>query len=873
MRFFRWYCHPRLVNHIEGDLIEVYGHRVRKSGKRKADVRFIVDVLLLFRKGIVKPVNKHQYINSRGMYQTYFKVGWRSLLKSKGYSFVNIFGLALAIACGLVIVLFIHDELKYDRYHSKSERIYRVTRDFRSEGVVNLHLVQVAPPIGPLLKNDFREIEEQARTLRYNFLVSFPDKSKESSYQNNVFFAEPQLLDIFDITLKEGNPKNALNNPFTLMLSRKTAEKYFGPERASGKMLVDLNDNKTYEVSGVFEDFPAESHWHPEVLVAFSTLQDSTIYGRRHLETNWGNNAFNTYLLTTPGFNANALEAQLPKFIDKYMGPFEAGSGVMPSTWTTLHLQKLTDIHLYSQLDSEIEGNGNINTVYMIGVIGIFIILIASFNFINLSTARAVRRAKEAGLRKVVGAYRSQLVFQYLCESMLTTILAFFIALAISPFILQWANDFTGKQLGLTAFLSNPLVGVIAFGFALLIGLLSGIYPAFVISAFKPSTILKGDTGTQSKGVLRKILVVTQFSISLVIGIATLVVYRQLHYMNNRELGYNKEQVVGTDIPNSLREKYDAFQNELLKNSLIKNVARSSYIPASFVSSANGAKVEKGDSLASVDFAIRNVRTDFDFFDTYEIKLAAGRFFSRDIKTDDSIAYMLNESAVRKLGWSNEEAIDKTFQYGDVKGKIIGVVKDFHMESLYEEIGPLVFFPGRYYGIMSIKISGDIQEGLAHIEKVWKEFVPERPFAFDFLDDRYQWLYNREEKQGKLFAFFSGLAIFIACLGLFGLTTFSTLQRVKEIGIRKVLGASMQSIVRMLLKEMFGLILIANIIAWPLAWYLMGRWLEKFAYRIGNELWIYLCAGIAMIIIAFITMSFQSVRAALANPVDSLKHE
>jgi putative ABC transport system permease protein len=873
LRFFRWYCHPRLVNHIEGDLIEVYRHRVRKTGKRKADLRFLVDVLLLFRKGIIKPINKHQYINSRGMYQTYFKVGWRSLLKSKGYSFVNIFGLALAIACGFVIVLFIHDELKYDRYHSKAERIYRVTRDFRSEGVVNLNLAQVAPPIGPLLKNDFREIEEQARTRRYNFLVSFPDKSKESSYQNDVFFAEPQLLDIFDIALKEGNPKNALNNPFTLMLSRKTAEKYFGAERASGKMIVDLNDNKTYEVSGVFEDFPSESHWHPEVLVAFSTLQDSTIYGRRHLETNWGNNAFNTYLLTTADFNAKTLEPQLPKFIDKYMGPFEAGSGVLPSTWTTLHVQKVTDIHLHSQLDSEIEANGNITTIYMIGVIGIFIILIAAFNFINLSTARAVRRAKEAGLRKVVGAYRSQLVFQYLCESMLTTIFAFFIALAISPFILLWANDFTGKQLDLTAFLSNPLVAVIAFGFALLIGLLSGIYPAFVISAFKPSTILKGDTGTQSKGVLRKILVVAQFSISLVIGIATLVVYRQLHFMNNRELGYNKDQVVGTDIPNSLRENYDAFQNELLKNSGIKNVARSSYIPASFVSSANGAKVEKGDSLANVDFAIRNVRTDFDFFDTYEIKLAAGRFFSRDIKTDDSIAYILNESAVRKLGWSNEEAIDKAFQYGDIKGKIIGVVKDFHMESLYEEIGPLVFFPGRYYGIMSIKISGDIQEGIAHIEKVWKEFVPERPFVFDFLDVRYQRLYNREEKQGKLFAFFSGLAIFIACLGLFGLTTFSTLQRVKEIGIRKVLGASVQNIVRMLVKEMLGLILVSNIIAWPLAWYLMNQWLEKFAYRIGNELWIYICAGLAMVTIALITMSFQSVRAALTNPVNSLKHE
>jgi putative ABC transport system permease protein len=807
------------------------------------------------------------------MFKSYFKVGWRSLEKSKGYSFVNIFGLALAISCALVIVLFIRDELKYDGYHSKAQRIYRVTRDFKSEGVVNLHLVQIAPPIGPLLKNDYSQIEEQARTRRSNFLVSFPDKSKETSYQGNVFFAEPQLLDIFDINVKEGNPKTALTNPFTVMLSRKTAEKYFGSERASGKTFVDLNSNKTWEVSGVFEDFPPESHWHPEVLVAFSTLNDSTVYGRRNLESNWGNNAFNTYLLTTPEFNAPELEAQLPKFIDKYLGPYEAGSGVMPSTWTALHFQKLTDIHLRSQLDSEIEVNGNINVVYMIGVIGVFIILIASFNFINLSTARAVRRAKEAGLRKVVGAFKGQLITQYLCEATLTTVFALMISLVISPFILLWANNFTGKQLDLGAFISNPQIGLLAIAFTLMLGLLSGIYPAFVISAFKPATILKGNTTTQGNGTLRKLLVVAQFSISLVIGIATLVVYRQLHFLNNRELGYNKDQVIAMDIPSSLAEKYDAFQNELLKNSTIRNVARSSYVPASFVSSANGARVQRGDTLANVEFAIRNVRTDFDFFDTYEIQLASGRLFSRDIKTDDSLAYILNEAAVRKLGWTNDEAINKTFQYGDVKGKIIGVVKDFHFESLHEDITPLVFFPDRNYSVLSVKIGGDIQQGIASVEKVWKDFVPERPFGFDFLDVKYEQLYSNEAKQGKLFAFFSGLAILIACLGLFGLTTFSTLQRVKEIGIRKVLGASMQNIVAMLSKEMLGLIVISNLIAWPLAWYFMDRWLQRFAYRIDNELWIYACAGLFMIVIAFITMSFQSVKAALANPVNSLKHE
>jgi putative ABC transport system permease protein len=472
-----------------------------------------------------------------------------------------------------------------------------------------------------------------------------------------------------------------------------------------------------------------------------------------------------------------------------------------------------------------------------------------------------------------VGAYRSQLVVQHLCESVLTTLFALIIALALSPLILIWASDFTGKQFDLINFISNPETSAIVFVFALVIGTLSGIYPAFVISAFKPSTILKGETIAQGKGTLRKVLVVTQFAISLVIGIATLIVFRQLHFLNSQELGYNKDQVVATDLPYSLLEKYDAFYNELLKNSSIKNVARSSYLPASYLNSANGARIERGDSLANVEFAIRNVRTDFDFFETYEIKLAAGRFFSRDIKTDDSIAFILNESAVRKLGWKNEDAIEKTFMYGNVKGKIIGVVKDFHFESLHEEISPLVFYPGRYYGVVSIKIGGDVQQGIAAIEKVWKEFVPERPFVFDFLDVRYERLYNNEAKQGKLFAFFSCLAVFIACLGLFGLTTFSTLQRVKEIGIRKVLGASMQNIVTMLSREMLGLILISNVIAWPLAWYFMDRWLDRFAYRIDNELWVYGCAGLTLIVIAFITMSFQSVKAALANPVNSLKHE
>jgi putative ABC transport system permease protein len=870
LRFFRWYCHPKLTDHIEGDLLEVYGDRLKKSGKTKADRKFVVDVLLLFRPGIIRPVEGYKNLNTFGMYKSYFKIGLRNLLKNKGYSFINVFGLALAIACSLVIFLFINDEFKYDRYH-------RVSRDFVSEGVVNMHLAQVAPPVGPLLKNDFAGIEEQVRTLRSYYLVRLADKKNEgvSFYENNVFYAEPQLLHIFDIELAEGNPANALQNPFTLMLSRKTAVKYFGNERASGKQLVNLNNNRTFEVSGVFEDFPATSHWHPDILVAFSTLSDSTIYGQRRLETNWGNNAFYTYLLTVEGFDPKKIEPQFPGFIDKYMGPYEAPSGVLPSTWTNLHLQKLTDIHLRSRLDTEIEANGSISTVYIIGVIGLFIILIASFNFVNLSTARAINRAKEVGLRKVVGAYRNQLITQHLCESLLTTLLAFILSLGILPIVLTWANDFTKKQIDLSQLTASPTVGLAVLAFIMGVGFISGIYPAFIISGYRPSVILKGNTSSaQNSNWLRKTLVVAQFSISIGVVIATMVVYYQLQFLNSKELGYNKDQLITMYLPGDLNQNYETFRNELSKHSTIESVCRSSYVPASRVSSANGARVQKGDSLAMVDFAIRNVRIDFDFFETYEIKLASGRFFSRSIKTDDSIAYILNESAVRKLGWSNEDAINKDFQYGDIKGKVIGVVRDFHFESLYEEITPLVFFPGRNYGSLSVKLAGtETLNGIAHVEKVWKDFVPNRPFVFEFLDQRYQHLYEGEQKQGQLFAFFSGLAIFIACLGLFGLATYNTLQRVKEIGIRKVLGASVQSIVRMLSMEMIRLIVIANVIAWPVAWYFMDRWLEKFAYRVDNDIWLYLAAGSLTLMVALLTISIQSIKVAMTNPVKSLRTE
>lgn len=811
------------------------------------------------------------------MIRNYLKVAFRSLFRNKLTSFINIAGLALAMACSLLILLFIGDEISFDRYHAKADRIYRVTRDFKSpDGSVNLHLGHVAPPFGPLLKNDFPDFEEVVRTLQFRILVALEESGEQKKAFNepNSFFSEPEIFDVFDIPVVQGNPAKALADPFHIMMSEKTAKRYFGDEQALGRS-VKFGDRFDMVVSGVFKDFPSQSHWHPEILVSFATLNDSTIYGRRNLETNWGNNSFSTYILVKEPFDPKKAEAQFPAFLDRHMGPLMGGpEAPAPSTWTALFLQKVTDIHLHSQLDSEIESNGNINNVYMMGIIGIFIVLIACFNFVNLSTARATKRSKEVGLRKVVGAFRAQLVGQFLSESILISFLALLLSLALTTLALDWLNNFTGKELTLNLFGDGMLLYLA--GFAIVIGVFAGIYPAFVISSFRPATILKGQQGAvRGKAGLRKVLVVLQFSISIVLIIATMITFSQLQYLNNRDLGYNKDQIITLQFFGELGQSYDAFYNELEKHADIRNVARSSRTPTGrLLDSQGAARVQKGDSLANTDVTLKNISVDHEFFDTYGIEFVAGRNFSRNVKSDDSLGFILNEAAVAMMGLTPDEILTRDFQYGNVKGRVLGVVRDFHFESLHEPIVPMVFHSARSFGNISVQVAGGkMQNALAHIEKVWKEFLPHRPFEYKFLSQQYERLYTSEKKQGQLFIAFAGLAIFIASLGLFGLTTFNTLQRIKEIGIRKVLGASVGNIVRLLSTEMVILILLANIIAWPVAWYFSSEWLSTFAYRIDNNFWLYVVAAIAALVIALLTVGAQTVKAALSNPSETLRNE
>jgi putative ABC transport system permease protein len=818
------------------------------------------------------------------MIKNYITVAVRAILHNRLTSFINLMGLALAMASAVLIYLFINDELSYDRYHTKADRTYRITREFfNRDGVSNLKLSSVAPPVGPLVKNDFGEVELMARTLQFQLVMAIEENGERQKIatEENVFMAEPDLFKILDIDLISGDPQKSLERPLTIMLSENAAKKYFGTTEVIGKQLkggrrLDL------EVTGVFKNFPGQTFWHPDFLISFSTLNDSTIYGRKGLETNWGNNSFGTYIVFAPGTDPKKIEDRFPAFLDKHYGPyakanFGAPADFVASKSTKLALQNIQDIHLRSHLDDEIEAGGNINNVYMMAVIGLFIVLIACFNFINLSTARATKRAKEVGLRKTVGAFRNQLIGQYLSESVLISLFGLVISVAFVRVALDWLNKFTDKQLAFRFVENWPLtLGLI--GFALIVGLLAGIYPAFVISSFKPALVLKGQQGSvQGKGGIRKTLVVAQFAISIVLIIATLVTTQQLNFMNHTNLGFDKDRLVTLTYYNELGNNYEAFYNEAIKSATIKNVSRSSRIPTGRLLDSSGAAMVEDGKLIPVTATLKMICTDYEFFDTYETGFKAGRNFSKNIKTDDSLAYVVNEAAVKALGWkSNEEAVGKDFQYGGVKGKLIGVINDFHFESLHQRIVPMIFLPVKqsYYNYMTVKISGDnFQAGLDHLQKVWKSFLPIRPFEYQFTSDRYTKLYNSEQKENQLFTIFSGLAIFIASLGLFGLATFNTLQRIKEIGIRKVLGASVPNILGLLSKEIVILILIANAVAWPVAWIFMGKWLNTFAYHIDMNMLSYLLAAIAAILIALLTVSAQTLKAAMSNPANTLKYE
>lgn len=808
------------------------------------------------------------------MWINYIKSTFRNLRKQRLNAIINLTGLSIGLACCLLIALYINHELQYDQYHEKSDRIWRVTRDFLSpDGGVYLQLSAIAPPFAPLIKEEFAEVEEIARLLNFGTNVR---KGEDLYTEKNLFLAEASIFDIFSIDLLSGDPETALEAPLNIMLSESAARRYFGTENPLDKELR-VGNLVNMRVSGVYKDFPKTSHFHPELLASFNLLRDSTIYGEERLRTSFSNNAFYTYMLVTPNFNAENMAARFPAFLDKTVPSGETKASV----WTQLHLQKLTDIHLYSHRDDEIEPNGNISTLRMFGIIAIVILLIACMNYINLSTAFSLKRAKEIGVRKSAGAHRGQLIAQFLIESVVITVVASLLAAGIAFGVLPFLNKAFGIDI-VPSLLSVWYFPIVLLGVSILTGLLAGLYPALFLSSFQPVQVLKSSANLKIGGggiFLRKGLVVAQFSISIVLLIGTIIISQQLHYLRNKELGLDQEQVITVSGNTELNERWEAFSTELTASPFIKNIARSSRLPSTrMLDNMGDLSAQVSDSLAPSKVNLQLLSIDHSFIPTYNIPMVAGRNFLLGNPTDSLEGIILNEKAALAIGWKTpEDAVGKRINYGDrTNARVVGVVKDFHFESLHQDIIPMIFLlPARGNNLrqISIKVEGDVTAALAHLEQTWEQFSPNFPFAYSFLSEQYGQLYEAEQRQGELFSTFSGLAIFIACLGLFGLVTFSIQRRVKEIGIRKVLGASVPSIVGLLSKDFLQLVLLALIVASPLAWYLMKQWLENFAYRINIHWWVFVLAGVGALLIAFLTLSFQSIKSALANPVKSLRSE
>ena len=811
------------------------------------------------------------------MIRNHFKIAWRNLMKYKFISFINLFGLTVGLTCCLLILTYILNELSYDKYNKNADNIYRVTRTFyNGNGEATLSLSTVSPPFGYYLPTDFPEIQKMTRLLN-NGTTPLRYKDKLIN-EKDVYFADENLFDVFSVKVLKGNPKTALADPFTVMLTEETAKKYFGNEDPINKVLR-ANNQFDVKVTGVYKAFPSNAHLHPNMLVSFNTLKDSTVYGEEGLRTNWGNNSFFTYLLLPDHYNIENMKARFPAFLDKHMeGQYGPNK---PSKFTTLDLQKLTDIHLYSHTDYEAEPNGDVKRVYVFAAIALFILLIACINYMNLSTARSALRAREIGIRKVVGARKRELVIQFLTESVLITWSAILIGFGLLYFALPWLNKVSGQSLSVSILMKWQVL-LPLFLSPFFVGVISGLYPAVFMSSFQPVKTLKGLFKVQGSSIsFRKVLVVIQFAISIILIVTTVIVFQQLRYMQQASLGYDKEHIVTLSYYSSLNSQYESFRNTLLQNPAIKDVGRSSRIPTGRLLDGMGASAPGNDSMVPVKADIRYVAVDYDFLPTYGVHIIAGRNFSRAYGTDTA-GFILNEAAVKAVGWkSAQQAVGKNFQYGFINnGRIIGVMNDFHFESLHQQIPPMILImpsvPANqsFFNYVSVKISGNnIAAALATIKDAWQKYLPELPYEYTFLDENFSKLYESEQRQETIFTVFACISIFIACLGLFGLSAFAISQRVKEIGVRKVLGANVSTIVALLSKEFVMLVLIAAPFAFGIAWYAMHEWLQDFAYRINIQWWVFVVAALAALLIALATVSFQAIKAALANPVNSLRTE
>ncbi|WP_221394013.1 ABC transporter permease [Dyadobacter sp. NIV53] len=793
------------------------------------------------------------------MLKNYLKIAFRNLWKHKVFSFINIMGLTVGMSACFLIFLYVNFELSYDAFNTKADRIYRLVTDIKTPSET-MNTGSTSWAFAPNIKTDFPEVEAFVRINGGSFLVRKGDLKFQ---EEKSVFADSTLFSVFDFKLIKGNPKTALKDQLSLVFTETAAKKYFGDTDPIGQTLLLSGEGLPAIVTGVMKDIPENAQFKGDMFISMSTLTQRFNKG---IDDQWGNFGATTYLLLKPGTTGSALEKKFPAFLKNRAGKLMSELNMH----YMLFLEPLRDVHLLSTRGSD--DSGSMNNVYVFSVVAIFILLIACINFVNLTTARSVERAKEVGIRKVVGAPKALLARQFISESILLCLIAFVFTIVLSAVLIPLFNNLSGKIISTGIFSNLPFVGGM-FVAAIIIGVLAGFYPALVLSSFEPVVVLKGRFTTSVKGILlRKGLVTLQFGISIALIIATIVVFTQMNFMRNRNLGFSKDQMM---IVNSEGDpKRNAFKESLAGLSGVKSTAASSSVPGSGNPSAYSEIENKSGDLQIANLDLYFV--DFDYIPQFKLKIVAGRAFSREFGTDTTQAMVINEAAVKLFGYSSpEQAIGRRFKQWGREGKIVGVIKDFHFRALQEKIKPLTMRiePGGS-DLVSVKIDGgNIKETIAAVESKWKSAMPDRPFSYYFMDEFFDRQYRSEERFEKLFFNFAILAIFISCLGLLGLASYSTMQRTKEIGVRKVMGASIGSIVRLLSKDFLKLVLISFVIASPIAYYGMYQWLQNFAYRTEIHWWIFLAAAVLSTFIAFATVSFQSIRAALMNPVKSLRSE
>lgn len=805
------------------------------------------------------------------MIQNYIKIAWRNILNNRGYATINIVGLAIGLACCLLIVIYVQNELSYDKYHTNKDRIYRVVHDYKEVGNTEQHQIWGNAPIGDALKADFPEIE---KVVQFSGLTSILLKQGDKRFQEeNVFFMDSTAFDVFSWKILAGNPHTALKNAYSAVLTESTAKKYFGDQNPIGKTIegglaAGRADAGLYTVTAVMADVPANSHFTFDALLSMSTFRKARpdIFEKE----GWGYVDFYTYFLVSKDFDPIKFNQKIPDFLKRHI-PVQENA----NSRYNFHLEPMLQAYMHSTADRQPGPTGSYQNLYIFTIIGGFILLIACVNFMNLATSRSMERAKEVGVRKAIGANKSNLILQFMSESLALVFFSGLLAIVLVLAFLPFLEVFSGKHLTYSSLMNGNTWSIFLLA-TTFTGLLAASYPALILASFKPIQVLKGAFSNSKGGtLLRRGLVVFQFCLSIALIAGTVIVFSQLNQLQQQDLGFQKAQrlIIDYNFDEKVNNNLEAIKNTLAKDKDVQSVTASRTVPGAFFPNA-GTEIMSTDGKMT-NFAPSLYEVDIDFIPDMGIKMAAGRAYSRDFPADSAHSLVINEAAAKLWGYSNpEDVIGKQFRQWGKEGTVIGVVKDFNYLSLHRKIEPLTLrlepSSSRY---LTVNLQNVNQKTIARIGKLWAVLAPHRPFLYSFLDDNFNRQYEADFNFRRLFTAFSSLALFIACLGLLGLVTYTAQQRTKEIGVRKVLGASIYNLVMLLSSDFIRLLVIAIFIATPLSWIAMNKWLDNFAYHIEPKWWMFAFAGLSAVVIALITVSYQTFKAAKANPVDSLRDE